>query len=381
MMKKRTWVLWGIVLAGLAVAAWVTKPQWAPDGAVAQAPRGQQNAPRAIPVEVAKAVKKRVPVRLEALGTVTPIANVAIKSRLETEIVAVHFADGALVNEGDVLFTLDSRTLQAQIRQAEGILARDKAQLEAAERDIRRYTELVAKNATPITNLDNAKTQADTARANIKADEAALENLNVQLSYTTIRAPISGRISAAIVKAGNFVRPSDVAPLATINQIAPIYVSFGLPQRTLPEVRDAMSESNAIVEAVVPGENRRATGRLTMIENAVESATGMVTLRATMENKNELLWPGTLVTAQLTLRVEQAVTVPNVAVQVGQSGNFVYVVRDGVASVRPVKVARTLDGEAVIESGLEDSEVVVTDGQLLLTNGSRVAVRQPKAGT
>ncbi len=380
-MTKRTRVLWGIILAGLAAAAWVTKPHWTSDGAVAQAPRGQPSAPRAIPVEVAKAVKKTVPVRVEALGTVTPIASVAVKSRLETEIVSVHFADGALVDEGDVLFILDSRVLQAQIRQAEGVLARDKAQLEAAERDIRRYTELVAKNATPITNLDNAKTQADTARANIKADEAALENLNVQLSYTTIRAPIAGRISAALAKAGNFVRPSDVAPLATINQIAPIYVSFGLPQRILPEVRDAMAESNATVEAIVPGETRRAAGRLTMIENAVESATGMVTLRATMENKDEILWPGTLVTAQLTLRVEQAVTVPTVAVQVGQSSNFVYVVRDGVASVRPVKVARAVDSETVIGSGLEDGEVVVTDGQLLLTNGARVGVRAPKAGS
>jgi RND family efflux transporter MFP subunit len=380
-MTKRTWVLWGIVLAGLAAAAWVTKPHWAPDGAVAQAPRGQPSGARAIPVEIAKAVKKAVPVRVEALGTVTPIASVAVKSRLETEVVSVHFADGALVDEGDVLFILDSRVLQAQIRQAEGVLARDKAQLEAAERDIRRYTELVAKNATPITNLDNAKTQADTARANIKADEAALENLSVQLSYTTIRAPIAGRISAALAKAGNFVRPSDVAPLATINQIAPIYVSFGLPQRILPEVRDAMAESNATVEAIVPGETRRAAGRLTMIENAVESATGMVTLRATMENKDEILWPGTLVTAQLTLRVEQAVTVPTVAVQVGQSGNFVYVVREGVASVRPVKVARAVDSETVIGSGLEDGEVVVTDGQLLLTNGARVAVRAPKVGS
>ena len=142
-----------------------------------------------------------------------------------------------------------------------------------------------------------------------------------------------------------------------------------------------MAESNATVEAIVPGETRRAAGRLTMIENAVESATGMVTLRATMENKDEILWPGTLVTAQLTLRVEQAVTVPTVAVQVGQSSNFVYVVRDGVASVRPVKVARAVDSETVIGSGLEDGEVVVTDGQLLLTNGARVGVRAPKAGS
>jgi membrane fusion protein, multidrug efflux system len=281
-----------------------------------------------------------------------------------------------LVNEGDLLFILDSRVLQAQIRQGEGVLGRDRAQLEAAERDIRRYTELVAKNATPITNLDNAKTQADTVRANIKADEAALENLKVQLSYTTIRAPISGRISAALAKVGNFVRPSDVLPLATIHQIAPIYVSFGLPQRVLPEVRDAIAEGTASVEAVIPGDRKRASGKLAMIENSVEAATGMVTLRAAMPNKDEILWPGTLVTAQLTLRVEQVVAVPDVAVQVGQSGKFVYVVKDGVATVRPVTVARSFEGQSVIEKGLEDGETIVTDGHLLLNNGSRVAPRE-----
>src|SRR5262245_7013265 len=377
-MKQRTWALWGVAVAVLVGAVWVTKSLWLPDGAVAQAPR--QGGQRAIPVEVAKAVMKPVPVRIDALGTVTPIASVAIKSRLETEIVGVHFADGALVAEGDILFTLDNRTLQAQIRQAEGVLGRDKAALEAAERDIRRYTELVAKAATPVTNLDNAKTAADTARANITADEAALENLRVQLSYTTIRAPISGRISAAMVKAGNFVRPSDIAPLATINQIAPIYVSFGVPQRVLPEVRGAKDEGDATVEAVIPGESKRAAGRLTVIENSVEPATGMVMLRATMENKDEVLWPGTLVTAQLTLRIERTVTVPTVAVQVGQSGSFVFVVKDGVASVRPVTVARTFEGESAISKGLDDGETVVTDGQLLLNNGTRVAPREPKAG-
>src|SRR5262245_26647481 len=378
-MKKRTWALCGVVVAVLVGAGWQSKTLWRPEGAVAQAPRQQGG--RAIPVEVATATMKALPVRLEALGTVTPIATVAVKSRLETEIVTVHFADGATVKEGDVLFTLDGRTLQAQIRQAEGVLARDKAALEAAERDIRRYTELVAKSATPITNLDNAKTAADTARANITADEAAIENLKVQLTYTTIRAPISGRISAAMVKAGNFVRPSDVAPLAIINQIAPIYVSFGLPQRVLPEVRDAMMEGGATVAAIIPGDQRRASGRLTMVENSVEAATGMVTLRATMDNAGEILWPGTLVTAQLTLRVERAVAVPTVAIQVGQSGNFVYVVKDNVASVRPVTVARAFEGESVVSKGLADGEVVVTDGQLLLNNGSRVAPRPPRAGT
>jgi len=349
-----------------------------PEG-VAQAPRGQAG-PRAIPVEVAKAVKKPVPVRIDALGTVTPIAVVLIKSRLETEIVAVHFTDGTIVKQGDLLFTLDSRVLEAQIRQAEGVLARDRAQLVAAERDVKRYTELAAKNATPITNLDNAKTQADTVRANIVANEAALENLKVQLTYTKIHAPISGRIGMPTVKRGNFVRPSDVQPLATIIQIAPIYVSFAVPQRVLPEVRYAMHEGGATVEAIIPGESRRASGRLTMYENTVEAATGMVMLRGTMENKDEILWPGTLVTAQLTLRVEQAVAVPNVAVQVGQSGSYVYVVKDGVASVRPVTVARTFEGESVIEKGLDDGEIVVVDGHLLLTSGARVAPREARAG-
>jgi RND family efflux transporter MFP subunit len=399
-MTRGTWVVGGLALAALAGVALAAKSQWIPDraveslhallqatktvwspnGAVAQAPRGPAG-PRTIPVELGKAVRKPVPVRVEALGTVTPIASVAIKSRLETEIMGVHFADGAPVKAGDILFTLDNRALQAQIRQAEGVLARDKAALEAAERDIRRYTELVAKNATPVTNLDNAKTAADTARANIAADEASLEHLRVQLSYTTVRAPITGRIGAATVKVGNFVRPSDIAPLATINQIAPIYVSFGLSQKMLPEVRDAMAEGNATVDAIVPGEQRRGSGRLTMIENAVETATGMVTLRATIENKDELLWPGTLVNAQLTLRVENAVTVPGVAVQVGQAGNFVYVVKDATATLRPVTVARMFEGEAVIATGLEGGESVVTDGQLLLTNGAKVSVREPKAGS
>jgi membrane fusion protein, multidrug efflux system len=379
-MRKRTWVFWGVALAALAGVALAAKTLWSPDGAVAQAPPGQQ-APRAIPVEVAKAMKKKVPMRYDALGTVTPISVVQIKSRIETEISAVHFADGALIKEGDRLFTLDSRVLEAQIRQAEGILARDKAQLEAAERDVRRYTELVAKNATPITNLDNAKTQADTARANIKADEAALENLRVQLTYTAIHAPISGRIGMPMVKRGNFVRPSDLQPMATIVQIAPIYVAFAVPQRMLSDIRDAMAEGTTRVEAQIPGETKRSSGRLAMVDNTVDPQTGMITIRAIADNTDEMLWPGTLVNTQLTLRVEDAVTVPAVAIQSGQRGTFVFVVRDGAAVVQPVQVSRTMDEEAVIASGLNGDETVVTDGHLLLSNGTRVAPRRPQAGT
>jgi len=378
-MKIRTWLLWGIAIAALAGGAFASKNFWSSDRAAAQAPARQQG-PRAVPVTVAVAASKKLPVQLVALGTVTPIASVAIKSRLDTEIVGVHFADGASVAQGDLLFTLDGRALEAQIRQAEGQIARDQAQLEGAERDLRRYTELVAKNATPIINLDNAKTQADVFRAAIKTDQGQLENLKVQLSYCTIRAPIAGRISSAAVKVGNFVRSADTAALATIVQMAPVYVTFAVPQRNVPDIRQALASETATVEAVVPGSGARASGQVTLIENTVDPATGMATIRATMPNADELLWPGTLVTAELTLRIEQAITVPSAAVQVSQTGNFVYVVKDGVATVRPVKVARVVGTETVIESGVNDGDVVVTDGHLLLTNGARVAPRQDKAG-
>jgi RND family efflux transporter MFP subunit len=309
------------------------------------------------------------------------MASVAIKSRLDNEIIGVKFADGARVKTGDVLLQLDSRAIEAQIRQAEGNLARDKALLEGAERDFRRYTELVSKGATPVTNLDNARTQSDSFRAAIKSDEAALENLRVQLSYATITAAISGRISAASVKVGNFVRSADLTPIATINQISPIYVSFAVPQRYLPDLRKAIGVESATIVASVPGSSESASGAVTMIENSVDASTGMAVIRATMPNENELLWPGTLVNIQLTLRQEQSVVVPSAAVQVSQQGTFVFVVKDGAARVTSVAVNRIVGSETVIDTGLTGGETVVTNGHLLLTNGARVTVRERKAGT
>jgi RND family efflux transporter MFP subunit len=365
-----------VAVAGIAM---FSRAYVNPDGTVAQAPQGQQVA-NSVPVETATAVKKKTPLLIEALGTVTPIASVALKARVDDEIVGVHFADGQFVKQGDLLLTLDARAIQAQIAQAEGNIARDQAQLEGAERDVRRYTELVAKNATPVINLDNAKTQADTFRAAIRADTAALENLKVQLSYCTIRASIAGRISAASVKVGNFVRSADVMPIATINQLSPIYVTFTVPQRDLPNIRRALAAETATVVALIPGTDKRSSGAVTMIENAVDATTGMATIRATMPNEDDSLWPGTLVTALLTLREEQAVTVPSAAVQVSQQGSFVFLVTNGVARVQPVKVARVVGEETVIESGLSGGEVVVTDGHLLLTNGARITPRERKAG-
>ena len=378
-MKKRNLVL-GAALLLAAVAGYVTVRQgWLTSGgAVADAPRV---APRAVPVDVARAVKKVVPVRVDLLGTVTPIANVAVKTRVDTTIVSVEFEDGATVHEGDVLFRLDARALEAQLHQAEGALEKDKAQLDGAQRDVRRYTELVSKGATPILNLETAQTSAATFQGAITSDKAMIENLKVQIDYCTIRAPINGRVSMAALKAGNFIRAADLIPIATIIQTAPVYVTFSLPQRSLADLRKALADGTATIEAIVPGDTRRAKGQVTMIENTVDPTTGTVPVRATMPNADELLWPGTLVTVQLTFRQEEAVTVPSPAIQVSQAGSYVFVVKDGVANVQPVKTLRTIDVETVLASGLSGGESVVTDGQLQLKNGTTVSAREVKAGS
>jgi RND family efflux transporter MFP subunit len=375
-MKKRNWILLAGALGIVAIAAFVTRSSWMGGDASAQGPQR----PRTVSVELAKAERKAVPVDVDAIGMVTPISSVALKARLETTIVAVHFEDGAKVDEGDLLFTLDSRQIDAQIEQAEGMLARDRAQLEGAQRDLRRYTDLVGKGATTQVNVDNAKTQSDILIATIKANQAALDNLKVQKSYTLIRAPFAGRISAANVKVGNFLRPADTQPLAVINQMAPVYVSFAIPQRVLVDLREAMAKDGSKVIATIPGHQRSEEGKVAMVENTVDTTTGMVTVRGIMENGNESLWPGTLVATKLIIRTENSVVVPTIAVQRSQNGNYVFVVKDGAARVQPVKVDRTSQGFSVISEGLSGDESVVIDGQLLLSDGTRVEPRPRKAG-
>jgi membrane fusion protein, multidrug efflux system len=375
-MKKRNLMLFVGVIGIAAVAAYTTRTSWMGGGASAQGPQRA----RVVSVDLAKAERKSVPVDVDAIGMVTPISSVALKSRVETTILSVHFEDGAKVSEGDLLFTLDSRQVDAQIEQAEGVLIRDQAQLEGAQRDFRRYGELIGKGATTQVNLDNAKTAADILTGTIKADQSALDNLKVQKSYTLIRAPFSGRISAANVKVGNFVRPADTAPLAVINQMAPVYVAFAIPQRVLVELREAMGKGGSGVTATIPGHSRSETGKVAMVDNTVDATTGMVTVRGIMNNENETLWPGTLVATKLTIRNEDSVVVPTVAVQRSQNGNYVFLVKDGVAKVQPVKVDRTFQGTSVISEGLSGDETVVVDGQLLLSDGSRVEPRARKAG-
>lgn len=378
-----------VVVLGMA-AVWLAWGSQSSSGAVAQSEGGQAQGrrgaagggdPRGVPVEVAAATKKLIPVRAESLGTVTPVASVAVKTRVDTEIVDVHFADGANVQKGDLLFTLDSRALQASLKEKEGTALRNRAALEGAERDVRRYTELIAKGATTQLNLDNAVTQSNVLRGQVTADESAVENLKVQIGYCTIRAPISGRASMAAVKAGNFVRSADQTPLATIIQAAPVYVTFPLPQRNLSDLRAALGQGTANIDAVVPGDSRHANGQVTMIENTVDPVTGMVAVRATMPNQDEMLWPGTLVNVKLDFRAEEAVSVPSQAVQQSQGGPFVYIVKNNAATVQPITVSRTIDNETVVASGLNGGESVVVTGHLLLSNGARVAVRDGKTGS
>lgn len=374
-MARRGWIVVAVLLAAGGIAAYQTRASWhGGDTAAKHAP------PRKVAVEVAKAVKQPVPVDVEAIGTVTPISSVALKSRIETTIIGVHFEDGARVKQGDLLFTLDARQIDAQIEQAEGTLARDRAQLAGAQRDLNRYSDLIGKGATTQVNLDNAKTQADILIGTIKADQAALDNLRVQKSYTIIRAPFDGRISAAAVKVGNFVRPADTAPLATINQMAPVYVAFAVPQAVLGDLRDAMATGSAQVIASVPGREASEQGKVAMVENTVDATTGMVTVRGIMDNGREALWPGTLVNTRLIVRRENAVVVPSAAVQRSQKGDFVFVVAGGKAKVQPVTVSRTSAGSSILAGGLNGDENVVVEGQLLLRDGTLVQLRERKAG-
>src|SRR6202048_4044150 len=357
-MKKRSLIFFAGVLGIAALAAFVTRSSWMGTGASAQGPQRA----RVIAVELTKAQRKPVPVDVDSIGTVTPISSVALKSRVETTIVSVHFEDGAKVSEGDLLFTLDARQIDAQIEQAEGMLARDQAQLVGAQRDLKRYNDLIGKGATTQVNVDNAKTQADILIGTVKADQSALDNLKVQKSYTIIRAPFSGRISAANVKIGNFVRPADTAALAVINQMAPVYVTFAIPQRVLVDLREAMAAGASKVIATIPCHQRSEDGKDAMVENTVDPTTGMVTVGGMMNNENETLWPGTLVATKLIIRSAASVVVPTAAVQRSQNGNFVFVMQDGKAHVQPVDVSRTFQGNSVIAKGLSGGEDVVIDG-------------------
>ena len=352
-----------------------------PQGQQAQQGQGQGQGQGRPPVSVriAPVVRGPMPFMAEAVGTVQPIASVAIRSRIDAQIDSILVADGAPVKAGDILVRLDSRQIEAQIKQAEAALAKNRTALEQAERDVSRFSELVAKQTGTQVSLDNAKTAAAAARASIMGDEAQIENLKVQLSWYTIKAPISGRVSTFSQKAGNVVRSGDssaTGTLTTIVQTTPIYVAFSVPQRLLGDLRNALSREDSEVSVTPQGANKSVKGRLAVIENTIDAATGTIIVRAAFNNPDEILWAGQLCSVRMTMRVDQdVVSVPREAVQAGQSGSFVYVIEDGVARVRPVQLARFQEGREIVTSGLKGGENVVVDGALALTNGARVEIR------
>lgn len=333
-----------------------------------------------VPVTVDTVQKGPMALRVDAVGTAQPVASVSLKTRVDAQIETIHVADGAIVRAGDKLVKLDSRQIEAQIKQTEANIAKDMAAVEQAERDVARLTDLLNRGSGTQLNVDNARTQLAGARAVLAADQALLENQRVQLSWYTLTAPISGRVGTFNAKAGNIVRAGDNSAtgiIATIVQTSPIYVAFSIPQTALPQVREALQSGQGEVRATPQGGQRSATGRISVIDNTIDGATGTIMIRALFENTDDILWPGQLCNVRVTLRSEpDTVSIPRTATQSGQRGNFVYVVENGVARMRPVKVGRFQDGRDVIVEGLQGGETVVSDGALLLTDGARVEIRK-----
>jgi len=345
---------------------------------LAAQPKQVARTPQAVAVIAVAAARKPVPVRLDAIGTVQPIATVVVKSRIDGQIVKVPIRDGQEVKAGDTLFVLDSRAAEGQTRQAEAQVARDWAQLANAKREADRQSQLVSKNYTAAATYEAAQTNAATMEATLRSDEAALDNMKVQLSYYVITTPIDGRVGAVLLKTGNNVKANDTITLATVNQLHPIYVAFSLPQRQLPAIRDAASGHDLTVTAQAPGDGGPLeTGKLAFIDNAVDATTGTIVLKAVFDNAKDRLWPGQFVNTSLTLRIEpDALVIPTQAVQVGQNGSYVYVISaDKTAEPRDVTVGRSIGGDSVIAKGLTEGEQVVVDGQLRLTKGTLVEPR------
>jgi membrane fusion protein, multidrug efflux system len=359
-------------------------------GSTGAAPRGGGGGPRGggpganrppALVVLGTAQRGEVPVIHDAVGSVQPVAVVALKSRVDAQVQEILVPDGAVVTAGQLLAKLDSRQVEAQIKQGEASLARNRTVLEQALRDVARFEELVARNAGTKVNLDNAKTQVAAAQASILGDQAQIENLKVQLSFYTIRAPIPGRIGTVNVKAGNIIRAGDnniTGTLATIVQTTPIYVVFSAPQRLLADYRDAVRSKDSYVEAIPQGSKTPVRGRIAFIDNTIDPATGTVAVRAEFINEDDRLWPGQLCNLRVILRTEQdVVSIPRAATQSSQTGNFVYVVENGVARVRPVTVSRAQDGRDIVTEGLKGGESIVVEGALSLFNGARIETRTP----
>jgi multidrug efflux system membrane fusion protein len=331
----------------------------------------------AIPVIVAAVTEQSVPLKIQAIGNVEVQATVAIKSRVDGQIVKVSFSDGQDVAKGQPLFEIDARPFQAQLQQAQAALARDKAQLDRARAQEERYKDLLQKGFVSQDAYAQYRTNVDTAAATVRADEAAAENARLQTEYTLIRSPIEGRAGKILIQQGNLVKANDTVSLVVINQIAPIYVSFAVPEQYLGAIRKYMAAGKLAVEALPAGATEgAASGTLAFVDNTVDATTGTVRLRATFPNKDKTLWPGQFVTASVTLNEQQnAIVVPSQAVQTGPKGQYVYVVKAGAAEMRGIAVERVDGAQTVVGKGLAAGEQVVTSGQSRLIPGMKVSIK------
>lgn len=332
------------------------------------------------PVTVAYASEKNVPVQLTAIGNVEAIATIQVKSQVGGVLHKVHFQEGRDVARGALLFTVDPRPYEAQVKQAEANLARAKAQLTYAVEQAGRYGELFKKGYVAREQEEQYRTNATALAAVVDADKAALDNARLQLQYCYIYAPLTGRTGNLNVNEGNLIKANADTAMIVIKQLRPIYVTFSLPEQSLEEVKKYLAQGKIAVEAFVSRDDRLpARGELTFVDNNVDAATGTIKLKGTFPNMNQKLWPGQFVRVLLTLTTRpNALLVPTSAIQTGQNGQFVFVVKsDNTVESRPVVTGPTINEETVIDRGLNPGATVVTDGQVRLIPGAKVEIRKP----
>jgi len=342
----------------------------------APAPGAGRGAP--VPVNVGEIVQKDVPIDLAAIGNVEPIATVGIKAQVGGELIAMSFEEGQEVKKGDLLFTIQPKLYATQLAQAEANLARDRVQAAKAQREADRNDELAKKGAVSKEQLDQTLATAESAAATVKADEALVEIARVQLGYTTVESPIDGRTGASTVKVGNLIKAAADDPMVTINQLAPIYVTFSVTEQHLAEIRREMAKRTLGVTAKDPNDSQGlGEGELTFVSNTVDAATGTIVLKATFPNADRALWPGAYVHVVLHLSTEPGVLVaPAAAVSTGQKGEQIFVIKDdGTAELRRVTVQRSVGQEVVIQGAFQPGERVVTNGQSRLIPGAKVEIQ------
>jgi len=340
--------------------------------------RRAPSASPAVPVSVAKVTQQALPLEMSSFGTAEANMSVTIKSQVAGILTKIYFKEGQEVNKGDLLVSIDSRSFDAELKAAQGTLEKDEAQLRNAEKEASRQTELLKKGYASQNDYDNSVTAVESLKATVDSDKAAVENAAIQLDYCSIRSPIDGVIGAISVDQGNLIKEKDIT-IASINQISPIKISFTLPQQYLPSIRKYMAENTLEVIASIPGAEDQVPvrGSLLFIDNSVDTGTGTIKLWGLLQNKRHMLWPGQFVNVVLVLAQEpNVIVVPSQAVQNGQQGQYVYVVKaDNTVEVRPVTVQRTADNSSVVK-GVNPGETVVTDGQLRLMPGAKVQTNE-----